>query len=130
MNTLNRKLVAFILMATLFAVSCGGGDSEPRKFNQLGYFKASNKARVFTVSYTPDATETEIEEYGAGKFHALGAITVIYFYPADTPNIPDDAVTMADSAMRAMEINGEDGRFTFHGLINPQGKYTFTKVKE
>ena len=130
MNTLNQKLIAFLLMVTLFAVSCGWGDSESKKFNQLGYFMASNKVRVFTVSYTPNATEAEIEAYGSGKKHTLGAITVTYFYPVDTPHIPDDAMAMADSAMRAMEINSEDGRFTFRGLINPQGKYIFTKVKE
>lgn len=130
MNTLNQRLIAFILMVFLFAVSCGGGDSKSRKFNQVGYFMASNKVRVFTVSYTPNATEAEIKEYGAGKMHTLGAITITYFYPADTPDIPDDVMTSADSAMRAMEINGEDGRFTFHGLINPQGKYTFTRVKK
>ena len=130
MNTLNQKLIAFLLMVILFAVSCGGGDSKPGKFNQLGSFMASNKVRVFTVSYISNATETEIKAYGAGKMHTLGGITATYFYPVDTPNIPDDAVTMADSAVQAMEINGEDGRFTFHGLINPQGKYIFTKVKE
>ena len=48
----------------------------------LGISSASNKARVFTVSYTPNATEAEIKEYGAGKFHTLGVITAIYFYPA------------------------------------------------
>ncbi len=130
MNTLNRKLAGFLLVIILFAASCGCGDSEPRKFKQLGYFKASNKARVFTVSYTPNATETEIKAYGSLKVHTLGATTVTYFYPADTPNIPDDAVTTADSAMQAMKINGEDGRFTFQGLINPKGKYIFTKVEE
>jgi len=129
MNTLNRKLAAFFLAVILFAVFCGWGDSERRKFNQLGvYFNGSSKARVFTVSYAQNATETEIKAYGAGRTHTLGAVTVTYFYPADTPNIPDDAVTMADSAMRAMEINGEDGRFTFQGLINPRGEYIFTKV--
>ena len=35
MNALNQKPVAFLLVLILFAVSCGGGDSEPRKFNQL-----------------------------------------------------------------------------------------------
>ncbi len=85
---------------------------------------------MFTVSYTPNATETEIKAYGSGKFHTLGAVTVTYFYPVGTPNIPDDAVTMADSAKRAMEINGEDRRFAFQGLINPRGKYIFTKAKE
>ena len=131
MDTLNQKLAGFLLTVILFAASCGWGDSERRKFNQLGvYFNGSNKARVFTVSYTPNATETEIKAYGAGRTHTLGAITVTYFYPADTPNIPDDAVTMADSAMQAMKINVEDGRFTFQGLINSQGKYIFTKVKE
>lgn len=130
MNTLNQKLAAFLLAVILFAASCGWGDSERRKFNQLGvYFNGSNKARVFTVSYAANATETEIKAYGSGRTHTLGAVTVTYFYPADTPNIPDNAVTMADSAMRAMEINGEDGRFTFQGLINSRGKYIFTRVE-
>lgn len=130
MNTLNQKLVAFLLVLILFASSCGGGNSEPRKFNELGYFKDSNKARVYTVSYTPNTTEAEIKEYGSGKMHTLGAVTVTYFYPADTPNIPNDIVTFADSALWAIGINNLDGRFTFQGLINPQGEYIFTEVKK
>ena len=114
----------------LFLVLGCGGDTEPRKFETLGYFKASNKARVFTVSYAPNASEAEIKAYGSGKMHTLGAITVTYFYPVDTPNIPDDVVTMAGNVAHAMEINGKDGRFTFQGWINPQGKYIFTKVNE
>ena len=88
MNILNQKTAAFLLATVLFAASCGLGDSERRKFNQLGHFNGSNSARVFTVSYAPNATETEIKAYGAGRTHTLGAVTVTYFYPADTPNIP------------------------------------------
>ena len=118
-----------ISVLLLLVLGCGG-NTEPRKFEVHGYFKASNKARVFTVSYAPNASETEIKAYGSEKMHTLGAITVTYFYPVDTPNIPNDAVSLAGNVARAMEINGKDGRFTFQGWINPQGKYIFTKVNE
>ena len=122
----DRKLKYRLLAIFALFVFLGcWGNAESKNFNTVGYFKDSDKTRIFTVSYTADTLETEIKAYGANQMHSPGAMTTTYFYPANTTDIPD--VTLAGHAGLAL-LMGATPELAYQGTINARGEYVFIKL--
>lgn len=70
------KLLLLPVIIALIA-ACSGGSST--SFTQVGYFKDSNKFRVFTY-HVSDTNWFEIYKHASELMHTQGAPTAAYYY--------------------------------------------------
>lgn len=57
------------------------GDRGPDLFRQVGYLKSEARDRVFTIAYSPEATEHDIRTRAAAEPYTSGQMTAVYFFP-------------------------------------------------
>ncbi|HCA23621.1 MAG TPA: hypothetical protein DEP32_05575 [Pseudomonas sp.] len=95
-------LVALVVIGSIF----GGRASSDRPDSpttQAGYFKSASNDRVFTFSYQPSATPTQLRSRADAAAYTQGQMTAVYFYPAGA-TIPRDGVTTAKSLPQANRV--------------------------
>jgi hypothetical protein len=108
-----------VLAMGLFLMGCDGG-----LFDQIGYFKDTNRNRVFHLQLTQRASTSEVLEAAKSVMHTEGRMTVAFISDFEPSNLVD-VVTQAASfldANDAMLSGGQGWRWWYRQ--SPNGEVT------
>lgn len=95
-------LVALIVIGAIFGGS-GGSDRSESPVTQGGYFKSPVNDRIFTFTYQPSATTSQLRARADSAAYTQGQMTAVYFYPPGA-TMPRDGVTTAKNLLDANRV--------------------------
>ena len=78
-------------------------EAQSSSFREAGYFKATNKDRIFSVEMIGNVTVAEANAYAQRKMNTPGRMTAVYFYPQGSL-IPADGLTLANNLYAANTV--------------------------
>ena len=114
-------LVALIFIYNLFFNSSG--------IEQEGYFKSEfGGDRVFSFSFEPDVTESEIREHAKEQIHTAGKLTGGYYFPKNT-RIPRDRLTMAKNLYEANNMINEFAPYIDYAYVKTNNEKFVNCIK-
>ena len=94
-------LICFVLGSVVDGSAADTG--QQAKLRRVGYFKDSNRNRIYTISIKAGTTEKEVRSYAKRLTHTQGRIMAAYFY-IEGGAIPGDDVTLAKNVFHVNEI--------------------------
>lgn len=103
MRTITLFIATLVTVCTLTITSCADGP----KFDQVAYFKDSEKRRVM-VYVAATATLEQIKAHAQKQMNTPGRLTVVYYYRSLNGLFPNK-VTSAASMIEAMEMGLQPG---------------------
>jgi len=104
---MNRIFYLLIILLCLLLGSVFDGlaaDTDKQdNFRRVGYFKDSNKNRIYTISFKPGTPKREVLSYAEQLTYTQRRMMAAYFYPEGSA-IPADGVTLAKSIFQANSV--------------------------
>lgn len=85
------------------SVASARTEARSNNFREVGYFKAANKDRIFSVQMIGSVTAAEAKAYAKRKMNTPGRMTAVYFYPSGSI-IPADGLTLANNLYAANTV--------------------------
>lgn len=118
-----------ITLLSIFTFTCAYAEGP---IDRVGYFKDSNKNRIFTHSYKPGTTEQEIKAHAEKLMHTDWRMTVGYYY-IEGSVIPADGITQArniDHANAILYNMRGLSKWQYSYLISFKGKRGFVNCQK
>jgi hypothetical protein len=75
-------------------------------FDEVGYLKLGNNARLFTIRYEA-AGNAAVHAHAKGLMYTSGRVTAAYYYPKGA-RVPADGITLSGSWDRAQAVLWEN----------------------
>ncbi len=101
-----RWILGVLLLLVVVAFASGiqqKAEAQSSSFREVGYFKAANKDRIFSVQMIGSVTAAEAKAYAKRKMNTPGRMTAVYFY-APGSVIPADGLTLANNLYAANTV--------------------------
>lgn len=101
-----RWILGVLLLLVMVAFASGiqqKAEAQSNSFREVGYFKATNKDRIFSVEIIENVTAAEVKAYARGKMNTPGKMTAVYFYPSGSV-IPASGLTLARNLVQANNL--------------------------
>ena len=120
---MKNKILGLML---IFLFSCLGNNG----IVEEGYFKDSNKNRIFTFSFESDVSIDEIKKHAKSQMNTSGSLTACYYYLKGS-TFPRSGISTASNlyvANTLIEMYAERIKFAY--LKNQVGSYTFVDCTE
>jgi len=109
------------------SIYCASSAVASVRFEDVGYYKAQNRDRIFTVKMPMGATAAQVKAYADSKMNTAGRMTAVYFY-APGSTIPASDVTQARGLFHANSIIYEGkgmSKWKYAYVKNRNGSVTF-----
>ena len=101
-----RWILGVLLLLVMVAFASGiqqKAEARSNNFREVGYFKATNKDRIFSIEIIGNVTAAEANAYARRKMNTPGKMTAVYFYPSGSV-IPASGLTQAVNLFQANNL--------------------------